>query len=276
MDGFDRANSVFTSRVGEVLGNLRVRETHSFFVRNQGELFRREGMRGDLKSALSRALNLKDASEAVLYRGLVLQLYGAFERLITDIAEAVLIAAQSKASRYGDLDRDLRDAHTVGAARLLAKTYDRTINGVPFDFATLQLDIAACFSNTNPYRLSVGAITALLGVCTADRVDWVFETLKLGKAFDDSLGRDPAIKAWAGKAGTREAFNLARDQLNETVRLRNQIAHGAADPEVLDIKVKETAEFLNGVGPGATSEGQSEELMTFVSAFRPGANVCSC
>jgi len=244
MDGFDRADSIFSSRVDEILGNLRVREAHSFFVRNQGELFKRDGMRGDLKTDLGRALNLKDASEQVLYRGLMLQLYAAFERLVTDLAEGVLQVVQLKARRYNDVDEGLRNAHTVGSARLLSKMHERTINGVPFDFARLQKDMAACFSNADRYRLSVDAITALLGVCTAERVDTVFETLKLGKAFDDVLGRDRAIRAWASNAGAREASHRARDQLNAIVRLRNQIAHGAGDPQVINTQVKETAEFL--------------------------------
>ena len=248
MDPFDRADSVYSSRISEILGNLRVREAHSFFVRYQGELFKRDGMRGDLKADLGRALNLKDASESVLYRGLMLQLYGAFERLVSDLAEAVLAIVQSKTTKYSDLDEGLRNSHTVGSARLLTKLHDKTINGVPFDFISLQTNMAACFTNASQYRLSADAFTALLGVCTPDRVDWVFETLQLGKAFDDALGRDPGIKSWARKAGAREAFTLARNQLNETVRLRNQIAHGTADPQVLDTDVKDTASFLLALG----------------------------
>ena len=248
MDGFDRAGSVFSSRMAEVLGNIRVRETHSFFVRWQGELFKRDTMRADLRADLNRALNVKDATESVLYRGLMLQLYGAFERLVADLAAAVLTVLQVKASRYGDLDENLKNAHTVGSARLLARLHDKAINGVKFDFAALQSDLAACLSNAQPYRMNAAAFTALLGVCTAERVDALFKSLRLVAAFDDDLGHNKTIKAWAKDAGPREAYKLASDQLDEIVRLRNQIAHGASNPEVLDTQVKEAACFLSVLG----------------------------
>lgn len=139
---------------------------------------------------------------------------------------------QVKTSRYQDLDENLRNAHTVGSARLLAKLHDKAINGVKFDFAELQSDVAACLSNSPQYRLNAAAFTAMLGVCTAERVDQLFKSLRLSAAFDDDLGRNEAIKMWAKDAGPREACKLASAELDRIVRLRNQIAHGASDPEV--------------------------------------------
>jgi hypothetical protein len=248
MDSFDRAESMFSSRIEEVLGNLRVRQIHSFFVLNQGELFNRVGMRAELKNELNRALSQKGAPEEVLYRGLVLQLYGAFERLIADIAEAVLEAAKLKANSYFDLNEHLRNAHTVGSARLLAKMHDQAINGVPFDFAQLQQDMAACFANADRYRLHGGAFTALLGVCTVERVDALFKSLRLGIAFNDALVKHTALKSWSQNSGARDALNRTKDELEGTVRLRNQIAHGATDPEVSDTDVQEKAKFLLALG----------------------------
>lgn len=258
MDGFDRVGSVFVARIDEILGNLRVRQSHAFFVRHQAVLFARATIPPHLKAELNRALNLKSAPETVVYRGLILQLYGAFERFVTEITEATLSAVQAKAGRYSELDEGLRNAHTVGSARLLAKLHDRNINGVPFDFVTLQLNMAACFSDDVKYRLGADAFTALLGVCTSERVDSVFESLRLGKAFDDALGRNPSIKSWAKNAGARESFKLARDDLNELVRLRNQIAHGSADPDVLDTDVEEAALLLSALGKALIAKAQSK------------------
>jgi hypothetical protein len=257
MDGFDRVGSVFSARIDEVLGNLRVRQSHSFFVRYQAELFARDRIPVHLKTEFERAVNVKSAPETVAYRGLILQLYGAFERFVTEITEATLNAVQAKASRYSELDEGLRNAHTVGSARLLTRLHDRNINGVTFDFANLQLNMAACFSDDDKYRLGADAFTALLGVCTAERVDSVFESLRIGKAFDDGLGKDPSIKSWAKNAGAREAFKLARDSLNELVRLRNQIAHGSADPDVLDTEVEDTAALLGALGKALIAKARS-------------------
>lgn len=205
-------------------------------------------MRPELREELNKALNVKDAAASVLYRGLMLQLYGAFERLVADLAAAVLHVLQVKASRYGDLDENLKDAHTVGSAHLLAKLHDNAINGVKFDFAELQSDLATCLSNAQPYRLNAAAFTAQLGVCTAERVDKLFKSLRLTAAFDDELGRNKAVKGWAKDAKPREALNLAQKKLDEIVRLRNQIAHGASDPEVLVTQVQEAASFLSALG----------------------------
>lgn len=247
MNDFDRVGSIFDARIEEVLGNLQVRQSHSFFVKNQAELFAHATIPNHLKIELRRTLDLKNAPESVAYRGLILQLYGAFERFITDIAEASLGAVRAKSKRYSELNEGLRNAHTVGSARLLAKLHDRNINGVPFDFATLQLNMAACFSDDENFRLGAEAFTALLGVCNSERVDSMFEALRLGKAFDDDLGKDPNIKSWAKKAGAREAAKLARDQLNELVRLRNQIAHGSSEPDVLGSEIVEAVNLLSAL-----------------------------
>ncbi len=258
MDGFDRVWSVFAARIDEVLGNLRARQSHSFLVRNQASLFAYSTIPAHLKTELNRALNLKGAPEAVVYRGLVLQLYGAFERFVTEITEATLSAVRAKVGRYSELNEGVRNAHTVGSARLLAKLHDRNINGVPFDFVNLQLNMAACFSDDPEYRLGADAFTALLGVCTSERVDSVFEALHMGKAFDDALGKDPGIKSWAKNVGAREALKLVRDNLDELVRLRNQIAHGSADPDVLGTEVEEAAIFLSALGKGLIAKARSK------------------
>lgn len=83
-------------------------------------------------------------------------------------------------------------------------------------------------------------------------------TSPLGKAFDDSLGRDPSIKSWAKNAGAREAFKLARDRLNELVRLRNQIAHGSADPDIRDTEVEEAAALLGTLGKALVAKARSK------------------
>ncbi|WP_421736544.1 HEPN domain-containing protein [Caulobacter sp.] len=256
MDGFERANSTFSSRIEDVVANLTLRRDHSFFVLYQGELFKREGMRADLKADLSRALSRKAPAE-VLHRGLLLQLYGTFERLISDIAEATLEAAQMKAETYSALDEVIRNAHTVGSARLLTKMHDRAINGVSFDFIQLQRDLSACFSDATPYRLNGGAFTALLGVCTSDRLDTLFKSLRLGLAFEDGLVKHPSLKSWSKNASTRDALNRTKERLEDTVRLRNQIAHGATDPEVSDTEVEESASFLLALGQALLAKAEA-------------------
>lgn len=248
MDSFGRLETIFAARIEEVLGNLLVRQAHSFFVRNQADLFAHGQIPNHLKKDFRGALDIKNAPESVAYRGLILQLYGAFERFITELSEISLRALQSKAKRYSDLPESLRNAHTIGSARILSKLHDKNINGVPFDFGSLKKNMAHCFSDDEKYSLGAEAFTALLGVCTSERVDSVFEVICLSKAFDDELGRDPNIKSWARNAGAREAFKLAKDRLDELVRLRNQIAHGSTDPEVLYGNVEEAAKFLSVLG----------------------------
>lgn len=175
---------------------------------------------------------------------------------------------RARTTRYSELSEALRNAHTVGSARLLAKLHDRNINGVPFDFDSLQRNMAACFADDPKYRLGAEAFTALLGVCTPDRVDSLFEALRLGKAFDDTLGRDSKIKSWAKNAGAREALKLARDSLEDLVRLRNQIAHGSADTDILDSQVEEAAEFLSALGAALIAKARAIAIPPSAGAKR--------
>jgi hypothetical protein len=257
MDSFQRTSSVFLTRVDEVTANLRLRQNYLFFVKNQGELFHRVGMRADLKDELGRALNAAKAPEAVLLRGLLLQLYGAFERLITDIAENVLEARSLKAERFSDLPEFLRNSYVVGSAKILAKLNDRQINGVQFDFGALQQEMAACFTDRKGYRLRVESFTAFLGVCNSERVDYIFNALRLGDAFDDELGKSNFIKSWSGKAGAREASKLAREGLDDLVRQRNQIAHGSAELDLVGDNVEDAAKLVAAVGKALISKAQS-------------------
>jgi hypothetical protein len=153
MDRFDRADSVFANRIDEILVNVSVREGQSFFRRNQSELFAKSEMRTELRAEMVKYLQNTENSKSVFYRGLYLQLYGSFERLICDIAAAVLSSFQLKAGVYSKLDEHLRGAHTVGAAKVLSKMHEQLLNGEQFDFIGLQTNLAKCFTDAESYQL---------------------------------------------------------------------------------------------------------------------------
>jgi hypothetical protein len=181
---------------------------------------------------------------SVVYRGLIIQINGVFELFVKHLSAAVLEHWQSKSSKYSDLDHRIRSAHTVYSATTLSRLNDGQINGVSYDFSTLQMHLGECFTDAEDYRLNTDVFTLQLGNCTPDRLVKLFDLLKIGAPFDDVTGRNQAVRQWSKGLSPRRAAKAAEDELTRQLSMRNEIAHGfALIRDVVPLDVEDACQF---------------------------------
>lgn len=246
MDALERASSNARSSIEEVLENANIRKVfNSFFVANQGVLYARDRAPW-LKDELAQILSLNRADAAPIYRGLFVELHGVFERYVAAFSAACVDRISSSATKYSDVEPNLRKRHTAQAGQILSHYRSGTLKGIKYDFDGLMKKLSVCFSDAAPPRLDGGVLTAQMGGCTPEKLDDLFGALNFGDAFDDELGRNAKIKALPGNStGARAATKRARELLDDAIDARNQIVHDHdAALSLTDDDVKEFASLL--------------------------------
>lgn len=245
MDAIDRAMAIFRTGVGEIADNAHVRHAfQTLFVADAQQLYAHGTMQQETRRKLDAALRLKSADPVTTYRGLFLQLHGAFELYIKQLVSAVLQHKSSAVDRYNDLDEAFRNAHAVHAAVVLAKIPEGGINGISYDFEKLKGGMAACFSNKDKFELNPEVFTLLLGNCTPKRLEKLFATIGMAHPFDDETGRNAAVKKWALGASPREAKKKALENLDQQLKRRNAIAHGDGTQTIVHADIDDLSAYL--------------------------------
>lgn len=259
MDALERAHSTFAARVDEIVQNARIRQAFDgLFVRRRQLVFSQQ-IDKQLRVELDGALLLGKSDASVLYRGLLVQLNGAFEAYITQLSVAVVNGHKGKTTRYSELPEHLRQAYVVNSANVLAKISEGVVHGVAYDFAALQKSLGTCFSDIAPYSVDAEVFTLFMGNCTPERLEKLFKVVGISPAFDDELGKNPHVKRWAQNAGAREASKRARQKLSDEIKRRNQIAHRGADLAILPAEIIEIADFFKALG--AAFENKAREAI---------------
>jgi hypothetical protein len=245
MTPFDRARSGAHAAIEEVVANMRVRQSFATFILGQaGDLFNYAADKPHVKEELRELMKLKSADPSVVYRGLLIQLNGAFESFVKSLVSSRVTEIATSATCFDDLEEDLRLSYAAHAGRTLSKVHDGTVNGVSYDFSALQKNLGGCFSGVTPFALNGEVFTLQMGNCTPDRLEKVFAQVRLPDPFGDPVGRHKAIQAWCREGKARRAATLARDELELQIETRNNIVHGLASKEVVPNDIERAAVFF--------------------------------
>ncbi len=248
MDAIERARSTAQSQIDEILTNAQIRQCFTnFFVANALEIYAYDNMRTEVKTELIKILKYKASDPAATYRGLLLQLNGTFELFVRHLVSAVLQDHSSKVKKYSELSDTVKNAHAVCSGAILAKMHDGTINGVKYNFDSLQRNLGECFQDVRGFHLNTDAFTLLIGNCTPARLEKLFQTVGLSPPFDDATGKNKAVRKWANGARAREAASGAAKELGLQLGKRNEIAHGSNALTVLPADVENAAVFYSAL-----------------------------
>jgi hypothetical protein len=228
LDAFDRVLAVSNSSLDEIVGNLRIRDDFiSLFVARAQELYNHADMPNyaGLRQGLDRALSHKQVKPDSLFRGLFVETASTFERGVKSIASAAVLARQRQAVRYSALDPTFRDRHTVQTSKILAKLFEGTLHGAPYDFDRAQKVLGLCLTDAEPLELNSGVFSAFIGSCSPENITNLFQMIGLSDPFSDEISNNTLIKAWVGKAVGREATKQIVESLDEHLARRNAIVH---------------------------------------------------
>lgn len=231
--------------IAEIVANAKVRQRFPAFVLKQaGELFVYAGDKAHVKDELKNLLSLGSPDPAVVYRGLLIQLNGLFEGFIKSLVSTHISELASQVSRFDELASDLQTSFAAHAGSVLSRIFDGSINGINYDFSALRSGIGSCFSGSSPFEINGEVFTLLMGNCTSTRLEKVFSQVGLPEPFGDSVGRHKAVQKWCGEGKARRAANLAKDELNLQISIRNDLVHGLATKNVVLHDVERAATFF--------------------------------
>lgn len=247
MSIFDTAHSVATSAISEIVTNAESQTSYSSFItRQSAQLF--DYASGEdkkhFKVELLRLLNTAAPDPTVVYRGLLIQLNGVFEGFIKSHVAAHVERVASAESTFKNLSAPLRTAYAAHSGRVLARIHDGSINGIAYNFDALQDSLGTCFSNISPFGLRGEVFTVLMGNCTPDRLEKLFEQVGLPHPFGDPIGKHKAIQGWSGESRARTAASLTRAELERQIEVRNDLVHGLATKVIVISDIQNAAKFF--------------------------------
>lgn len=250
MATFDTVHSVAKSAISEIMTNADAQTSYASFINRQSaQLFDYAAGEGKkhFKAELVRLLNSVTPDPTVVYRGLLIQLNGVFEGFIKSFVAAHVERVGSKESTFGALPGPLRTTYTAYAGRVLARIHEGSINGIAYDFDALQASLGTCFSNASPFGLKGEVFTVLMGNCTPERLEKVFQQVGLPEPFGDPIGKHKSIQGWCREKRARAAASLAREELERQIEMRNDLVHGLATKAVMISDVQHAASFFAAI-----------------------------
>ena len=259
MNVLQRAVRTARVQIEEAEATARIRHAYSsILVTNAQALFSAFEDR-NAKRNLEIALRDKDTDPSMLYRGLLLQLSGIFENFVRSLCAVIIAKRSSDAGSYVDIEEAIRREHTYQSARILSHIKSGSIQGVRYDFESLQESWAKCILNSENFKIQSEVFTLLMGNCTSSRLTDLFSSLSLTGPFDDMLGKNPDLRACAKERSSRRVAKFAKSTLDNQIALRNDIAHGNLTKAVSRAEFESSSSFYRALIE-ALSDRVSEEL----------------
>jgi len=202
------------------------------------------------KDQLKAALKDSHTDSSSLYRGLTIQLNAVFEGYIRSLIGAVIDEKCEKVQIYEELDERLKTEHLVSSAKVLTYLKSGTVNGIRHDFLATQKNLISCLSGEEQYAINKDAFTLLLGNCTPDRLEALFESVGMQEPFCDTLGESKKLQTWAGETSKRRVASSARKELETQLDNRNEIVHGNISRTLTQNDFDMAASFFSGLIEG--------------------------
>lgn len=248
MSKLDEAKSLANSYLDEIDATIEIRQTYpNIVVALAGPLMGAvEGNRA-AKAAIQQALRHKTIDPGTLYRAMMVQIHGVFENYIRSLATAVVEERFEVVEFYPDLEPRFRNDHIVHVARVLTHVKSGNVSGIAYNFDTLLTNLAKGLSGQRGYKLNPEVYTILMGNCTTERIEKLFEAISLPEPFSDSLGQSPEIKAHFGDKTKGRVAIRASEKLDDQINIRNDIVHGDLTRSVDLNSLRDTLNFFRAL-----------------------------
>lgn len=195
-----------------------------------------------------------------IYNGVIVSLYGAFERLVENIVESYLKSVSKSSKCFNDLPNTIQKKHTELSLFLAQKVgKDRNISSE--EKSKLQTiivnNLSDCMENSSEFNLNVRAFSTHTANFRLDIVRESFSNIGLTTFVDDlqsNLVLVDYIKNDKGYPGSDEInksiiFNEIKFNLDDLANRRNEIAHGSKPQDYLNYTLLlSLSEFMKVLG----------------------------
>lgn len=227
MSSLSAARTTAINYLDEIAATLRLRQHyHDVIVTRREKLF--QAFEGDAKSKEALEYALKDTSVdgSALCRGLIVQVNSAFEFFVHNLTNCVINVRAGNVTKFSEIDKKLQNSYLSHAGTILTHLPSGSVQGQTYDFDRLLLSLGKCLSDGTEFHMESNVFVFLLGNCTVERLSKLFSTLQLDDPFGDPIGKNSALQRALNEKKTRNTCKLAKKELNDLIKLRNEIAHG--------------------------------------------------
>ena len=152
--------------------------------------------------------------------GSILLLVAAFEQFVTDAIVSFSEELPKRIPAYSDLPKAIRSANEKQTGEILVQ--GRSMFTV-YERQYFVENLRNCQSGATPYVLNGEAIAFNRRNLRAGRLGELFVRIGLKDVWS-SLGSTGSLQHWSGR-GAKVTISQAKNQLNQLILTRNQIAH---------------------------------------------------
>lgn len=242
------ARSLAESYLDEIDATIEIRQSYNNIVVAQagvlmGALAHDKAAQGVVRQALRH----KTVDVSTIYKPLVVQINGVFESYIRSLVGAIVEERFETVEHYTSLDKGFRNNHIVHAARVLTYIKSGSIMGMAYNFDNLLVNLGKGLSGQKGYKLNSEVYTQLMGNCTADRLERLFDAIALPEPFSDELGQNAQLKAHFKDKTKGRVANRTKEKLDIQIDLRNTIVHGSLTTSINIDELQDTLGYFRAL-----------------------------
>jgi hypothetical protein len=216
----------YTMNMIDVFGNIPTEVANSSSIDHLGNLF----------------TSFKEAGKTeyseFIYNGIIVSVYGAFERLVENIIEAYLNSISKKSKLFDKLPNAIQKKHTELSLTLALKVgKDRNITNEEKlkSQENIVNNLSGCMGSSAEIKLNVCAFSSHTANFRLDIVRESFSNIGLTTLIDDIQNNLRLINFVKSEKGYTESdilnktvfFNEIKFKLDDLANRRNEIAHGS-------------------------------------------------
>ena len=217
-------------------------------IRNHAqETLRLDAIDSFSKTLVRRFVEANPASEAPIFRGLYVHVGTVFEHFVRLCVERIVEVQIAQARKFDDLPEALRNRHLHLCGRALQTVYEG-VSGRRINYKEIVRRLGTCIEGNEGFEIYKECFTLFLGNCTSQRVSEMLSSAGATNNVWDGAGRHPGLRNHFGGSGVRETSKLARQKLDNYIRVRNGIVHrGELYRSVVDNELRETIVFFGSL-----------------------------
>ncbi len=236
----------FEASLDDFDSNLRFVSTANRLRPRLGGNLQWPGMAPDAKKLVESFLR-GVAEDSVLYRGLVVSLFGAFEQFVRRILRDGVAAVGTNLSSYDSLHDGLKKANMYWTGKALQTIFE-PVEYLQLEFDILSKNVGTCFAGSKQATLNADAFAIFVSILTPSSLTETLKRISVELQWDE-FGKVSELQKALGEKGTRETTKAVENFLKRFAQMRNKIAHtGSSGIVVNQSDVEQLLIFFRAFG----------------------------
>jgi len=251
MSKLDAAKAVVDAYLDEISISIEIRQSYNtIIIAHAGSIMHALAHDKGARDVVQRALKYKTSDPSTIYKPLIVQINGVFENYVRSLVQVIVEDRFETVDFYTSLDKLFRNNHIAHAAHVLTLVRSGAVQGVAYNFDNLLTNLGRGLSGQKGFKLNAEIYTKLMGNCTAERLEKLFEAILLPEPFSDKLGQNSQVKAHFSDKAKGRVATRAKEELDRQITLRNDVVHGDLTRAVDLTELKNTLSFFRALISG--------------------------